>query len=69
MTDRARRSLTLVKGAEHYVFRYCEGDETSVLSALVALAGNPDSDFDWYDAAVLSYQLGQGEAVREPQQD
>lgn len=69
MTDRARRSLTLVKGTEHYIFRYYEGDETSVLSALVSLAGDPDSDFDWYDAAVLSYQLGQGEAVREPQAD
>lgn len=66
MTVRTQRSLTLVKGREHYVFRYHEGDESSVLSALVSLATDPRSDFDWYDAAVLSYQLSQGDAVCEP---
>ncbi|MBL8878689.1 MAG: hypothetical protein JNG88_06165 [Phycisphaerales bacterium] len=69
MADGSQRTLTLVKGEEHYMFRYREGEESRVLSALVALAGDPRSEFDWYDAAVLSYQLGQGEAVRQPLRD
>lgn len=69
MTEESQRTLTLVKGDEHYMFRYREGEESRVISALVALAGDSRSDFDWYDAAVLSYQLGQGEAVREPRRD
>jgi hypothetical protein len=29
-----------------------------VIDAFAALAADPDSDFDWFDAAVLSYQMG-----------
>jgi hypothetical protein len=55
----ATRSLSMVKGEQRFVFRYAEGCEGELLSSLVALANDPDSDFDWFDAAVLSYQLGQ----------
>ena len=30
-----------------------------LLGSFVALANDPDSEFDWFDAAVLSYQMGQ----------
>jgi hypothetical protein len=49
----------MVKGEHRYVFRYVEGAESELLSAFVALANDPDSEFDWFDAAVLSYQMGQ----------
>lgn len=54
----AQRCLSMVKGRQRFVFRYAEGRESELLAALVALANNPDSEFDWFDAAVLSYQLG-----------
>lgn len=52
------RQLSLVKGAERYVFRYCTGCETQVIDTFARLANDRSSQFDWFDAAVLSYQMG-----------
>ncbi len=49
--------VVLVKGRHRYEFRYQHGAELAALDAFVALAGNNQSDFDWFDAAVLSYQI------------
>ena len=49
--------VVLVKGKHRYEFRYQHGSELEALDAFVALAGNTQSDFDWFDAAVLSYQI------------
>ncbi len=54
-----QRCLSMVKGRHRYVFRYAEGCEAELLSTFVELANDPDSEFDWFDAAVLSYQMGQ----------
>ena len=54
----AVRQLSLVKGEERFVFRYQSGQEPDVIDAFADLAGNPESVFDWFDAAVLSYQMG-----------
>ena len=55
----ASRCLSMVKGEHRYVFRYVEGSESELLGSFVALANDPESEFDWFDAAVLSYQMGQ----------
>jgi hypothetical protein len=52
------RQLSLVKGEERFVFRYLGGQEAEVIDAIAELAADPDSAFDWFDAAVLSYQMG-----------
>lgn len=52
------RQLSLVKGEERFVFRYQAGQESQVIDAFASMAGNQDSCFDWFDAAVLSYQMG-----------
>lgn len=54
-----RRQLVLVKNGHRYVFRYERGEETKVLAGLVDMARDPKSELDWFDAAVLSHQLGQ----------
>ncbi|MEX2213922.1 MAG: hypothetical protein WD768_07330 [Phycisphaeraceae bacterium] len=54
-----RRQLVLVKNGHRYVFRYAIGEETKVLAGLVEMARDPHSELDWFDAAVLSHQLGQ----------
>lgn len=54
----AQRCLSMVKGRHRFVFRYAEGMESELLASFVALANDPGSEFDWFDAAVLSYQLG-----------
>ncbi len=52
------RQLSLVKGEERFVFRYQVGHEANVIDAFASLAADQRSRFDWFDAAVLSYQMG-----------
>jgi hypothetical protein len=49
----------MVKGRHRFLFRYPEGMESDLLASFVSLANDPASEFDWFDAAVLSYQMGQ----------
>ncbi|MBI1369232.1 MAG: hypothetical protein GC162_11340 [Planctomycetes bacterium] len=64
MTDSQDRSpikpaeLVLVKKTQRWVFRYMPGEEAAVLRSLAETARDPASDFDWFDAAVLSHQMG-----------
>ncbi len=53
------KTLSLMKGQDQFCFRYAVGEESKVLDALVELVNRRDSKFDWFDAAVLSHQLGQ----------
>ena len=53
------KTLSLVKGDQHFCFRYEIGSEAKVLDALVDLVNRRETNFDWFDAAVLSHQLGQ----------
>jgi hypothetical protein len=53
-----QRCLSLTKGRQRYVFSYWEGQESRLLASFVQLAEQPQTDFDWFDAAVLSYQMG-----------
>ncbi len=52
------RQLSLVKGDERFIFRYQNGHEAEVIDAFASLAADKESRFDWFDAAVLSYQMG-----------
>ena len=58
-TEPVMRTLSLMKGREHFCFRYEVGHEAGVLKAMVDMVHNRDLCFDWFDAAVLSHQLGQ----------
>lgn len=53
------KQLILAKGAEKFIFRYESGSEDLLLDALVAQAKDNRTDFDWFDAAVLSFKLTQ----------
>jgi hypothetical protein len=57
--DGNTKTLSLVKGKHHFCFRYEVGQESVVLDALIELVNRRDVAFDWFDAAVLSHQLGQ----------
>jgi len=56
---RIKRQLILNKGAEKYIFRYENGMEDELLDALIEQAKDKRTDFDWFDAAVLSFKLTQ----------
>lgn len=53
------KQLVLKKGSEKYIFRYENGSEDMLLDALVCQAKNSKTNFDWFDAAVLSFKLTQ----------
>ena len=53
------KTLTLAKGRHQFHFRYEAGQEAQVLNSLVELVHRRDLPFDWFDAAILSHQLGQ----------
>ncbi len=56
---RMKRQLVLNKGAEKFIFRYENGREDELLDALIERAKDDGTDFDWFDAAVLSFKLTQ----------
>ncbi len=52
------KQLSLVKGDHRYVFRYQVGREADVIDSFGQMATDSECEFDWFDAAVLSYQMG-----------
>ncbi len=55
----AKRQLVLNKGTEKFIFRYECGHEEDLLDALIGQAKDKRTEFDWFDAAVLSFKLTQ----------
>ncbi|MEM7626432.1 MAG: hypothetical protein AAF333_12620 [Planctomycetota bacterium] len=54
-----QNQLVLVKRGQRYVFDCPLGHETDLLQELRAMVADPNNDLNWFDAAVLSHQLGQ----------
>lgn len=52
------RQLTLMKKGHYYVFRYQPGEEAQMIDTLMGKAHDPNCPLDWFDAAVLSHQMG-----------
>jgi hypothetical protein len=57
--ERTKRQLVLNKGTEKFIFRYDSGCEDKLLDALIEQVKDHRTDFDWFDAAVLSFKLTQ----------
>ncbi len=56
---RSKRQLVLNKGTEKFIFRYDSGCEDKLLESLIEQAKDKRTDFDWFDAAVISFKLTQ----------
>lgn len=54
-----KKQLVLKKGKQKFIFRYDSGSEDKLLDVLVEQAKSGHTDFDWFDAAVLSFKLTQ----------
>ncbi|MBN2455971.1 MAG: hypothetical protein JXB29_05460 [Sedimentisphaerales bacterium] len=57
--ENTKQQLVLNKGQEKFVFRYQKGSEDQLLDALIEQARDRRTNFDWFDAAVLSFKLTQ----------
>jgi len=58
-TQAAVCQFSLVKGRERFLVRCEAGSEEAAITQLMHWAGDPDMDFDWFDAAVLARQVTQ----------
>lgn len=58
------QELVLVKKDQRYVFRCQPGEEASLLGQLRAMVDDPQANLSWFDAAVLSHQVGEQLAQR-----
>lgn len=53
------KQVSIKKADGHtYVFRYPVGMEDKAVEAMVDMAGLGYCNFDYFDAAILSYQIG-----------
>jgi len=57
--SRIKKQLILKKGKQKFIFRYESGSEDKLLDVLIEQAKSGRTDFDWFDAAVLSFKLTQ----------
>jgi hypothetical protein len=51
--------LALAKGDERFIFLYTDANKSETLRTLGRFAADPNLNFSWYDAAVLSQRLRQ----------
>lgn len=49
--------LALVKGEERFVFLFDDTNRDETLRQLARFAADPELDFSWYDAAMLSRKI------------
>lgn len=49
--------LALVKGEERFLFLFDDQNRDQTLRQLARFAANPELDFTWYDAAMLSRKI------------
>jgi hypothetical protein len=49
--------LALVKGEQKFLFLFDDKNRDETLRQLARFAANPELDFSWYDAAMLSRKI------------
>ena len=57
--SREKKQLILKKGRQKFIYRYTSGSEDKLLDVFIEQARSGRIDFDWFDAAVLSFKLTQ----------
>lgn len=67
--SRAVNVLALVRDGQKYVFLYDDASVETLLSQLAEFASDPELDFTWYDAAMLSQRVRQLQGSEEHPQE
>lgn len=55
--DRSVNVLAMVKDGQRYVFMYDDNSFDDLLQTLGRYAADPELNFSWYDAAVMSQKV------------
>lgn len=64
--DKEINVLALVKGGERFLFLFDDANRDETLRTLARFAANPELDFSWYDAAMLSRKIRDAVPEAEP---
>ncbi len=67
--DKEINVLVMVKGEERFIFLYEDERRAETLRMLGKFAADPDINFSWYDAAVLSQKIRQATPSNAPKQN
>ena len=49
--------VVLVKGEHHWRFEWSPGQEISAVRAITDIAKSGETDFDWFDAAMICHEM------------
>ncbi|HIN09620.1 MAG TPA: hypothetical protein EYM64_03495 [Phycisphaerales bacterium] len=49
--------VVLVKGDHQWRFEWESGQEITTVKAITEIAKSPDTDFDWFDAAMVCHEM------------
>lgn len=60
--------LALIKGQDKYVFLFDDANRVETLRMLGRYAADPELNFSWYDAAMLSQRIREMAALEQPMQ-
>ena len=63
-TEQRPNVVTLVKDGEKYLFAYDDTSQKALLGVLGSFARNPELNFSWHDAAILSRKIRENETKR-----
>jgi len=63
--DKEVNVLALVKGDQRFLFLFDDAHRTETLRTLGRFAADPEIDFSWYDAAVLSRKIREAAVEQE----
>lgn len=63
--DREINVLALVKGEEKFIFLFDDENRDDTLRQLARFAANPELDFSWHDAAMLSRKIREAVPTEE----
>lgn len=63
--DKEVNVLALVKGDQRFLFLFDDAHRTETLRTLGRFAADPELDFSWYDAAVLSRKIREAAVEQE----
>ena len=51
------RRVVLVKGDHQWRFEWESGQEISAMKAITEIAKSPETNFDWFDAAIVCHEM------------
>ena len=51
------RRVVFIKGEHQWRFQWHPGDEINTVKAITAIAKSIETDFDWFDAAMVCHEM------------